>query len=526
MRTALRGAALRAPRGALPRESFQVQVLPPPVGGWNKRDALPLMDQKDAIRLDNWVPDTNAVHLRPGFSTHATINVTATAVESLIQYAPPSTANAKLFAAIPTAIYEVTAAVTASSTAAVVTGLTNGRWQSAQMTNTAGSFLVLVNGADQPRKYDGTTWTTCSVSASGLTRTNLIGLHNHMNRLWFIEENQNHVWYLATSAIEGTLTKFSLPFKQGGKLLAMGSWTRDGGSGPDDFAVFLSSEGEAAVYAGTDPSSSNTSALVGVYNIPEPIGRRCLINAGADLGILTSQGLVSLAQTLGTSSGASSRNAFTDKIGGAFKDQYFASGTAFGWQCIEYPRKNLLFVNVPISERSTQYQYVMNINTGAWCRFTGINSGCWQLLGDDLYFGGNDAVIYKFDAGSDSDNGSRITATMQTAYSMFRTPRTKRIVSARPIFNAPAGYNPPVTIQTDYDTSEPSVNTVAVQTGGTQWDAAQWDSFQWAGGSVPSLAWQGARGTGMAISIAFGIASSEKLFYNGCHVGFEVGNVL
>jgi hypothetical protein len=80
------------------------------------------------------------------------IAATVTAVETLIQYAPPNTANKQLFAAIPTAIYDVTAAVTASSTAAVVTGLTNGRWQHSQMTNTAGSFLVLVNGADQPRK--------------------------------------------------------------------------------------------------------------------------------------------------------------------------------------------------------------------------------------------------------------------------------------------------------------------------------------------------------------------------------------
>jgi hypothetical protein len=55
-----------------PRETFDVRVLPPPIGGWNKRDALPLMDMKDAIQLDNWIPDTNSVHLRSGYSTWAT----------------------------------------------------------------------------------------------------------------------------------------------------------------------------------------------------------------------------------------------------------------------------------------------------------------------------------------------------------------------------------------------------------------------------------------------------------------------
>jgi hypothetical protein len=378
-------------------------MLPPPIGGWNRRDTLPLMSPKDALLLDNWIPDTTSVHLRSGYSVHATINATATAVETLIQYAPANTANNKLFAAIPSAIYDVTAAVTASSTAAVVTGLTNGRWQHTQMTNTAGSFLALVNGADQPRKYDGTTWSTCSVSASGLTRTNLVSVHNHMNRLWFLEENKDYVWYLPTSAIEGTLTQFLLPFRKGGKLLAMGSWTRDGGTGPDDYAVFLTSTGECAIYAGTDPSSSTTSALVGIYALPEPIGRRCLVNAGADLGILTSQGLVPLSRILGMTSGADKRVSFTDKISGQFGDQYQTSGTAFGWQCLEYPKQSLLIINVPLSERGTQHQYVMNESTGAWCRFTGMNAGCWAILGNDaLFFGGNGARRLQIRRGRDA----------------------------------------------------------------------------------------------------------------------------
>lgn len=507
------------------RAPFNIASIPPPVGGWNRRDAIPLMDSKDAIRLDNWIPDTNSVHLRSGYATHAAIAATATAVETLIPYHSTNTATAKLFAAIPTAIYDVTAAATASSTAVAQSSLTNGRWQYDQMTNTSGTYLMLANGADAPRLFDGTTWTTASVTATGLTTSNIISIHNHMNRLWLIEESQLRVWYLATSAIAGIPTPFALPFTMGGKLLAMGSWTRDGGSGPDDFAVFVTSRGEVLVYAGTDPSSSTTSALVGRFHIPEPVGRRCLINAGSDLGILTSQGLVPLSQILGMTTGAASRASFTDKISGQFRDQYQTSGTAFGWQCIEYPKQNLLIINVPISERSTQHQYVMNINTGAWCRFTNINAGCWALKGDELYFGGNDAVVRKFDTGQ-LDGSSNITGTLQSAYGTFGSVQTKRFTMGRPLFLAPSGYNPPVTIQTDYDESEPSVSVVAVAAGGTQWDAAQWDSFQWAGGAVPSLGWQGVTGQGRAASIAFGVSSREALTYNGADIGFEKGTYL
>jgi hypothetical protein len=524
MRTALQDASLRG-NGRIPQSAFQVEILPPPVGGWNKRDALPLMDDKDAIRLDNWIPDTNSVHLRGGFATHAIIEATATAIESLIQYVPPNTTNAKMFAAIPTAIYDVTAAATASATAAVVTGLTNGRWQHSQMTNTAGSFLVICNGADAPRTYNGTTWATCSVTTTGLSISNLIGVHNHMNRLWFIEENQNYVWYLGTSAIAGAMTQFLLPFRKGGKLMAMGTWSRDGGAGPDDFAVFVSNRGEICVYSGTDPSAATTWALLGYYNIPEVIGRRCIHHAGADLGVLTSQGLVSLARILSLPEGAAGRASFTDKISGQFREQYRSTGTLFGWESIEYPKKNLLIVNVPIAERTTQHQYVMNINTGAWCRFTGINGGCWSLLGDNIYFGGNDAVVRKFDS-TTMDGTSNITAVLQSAYSTFRTAVTKHFTMARPIFLAPTQYVPPVTIQTNYDTSEPSISTVVASTSGTQWDAAQWDSFQWAGGDIPTLNWQTIAGEGRAGSIAFGVSSSETLTYNGCDVGFERGGYL
>jgi hypothetical protein len=290
--------------------------------------------------------------------------------------------------------------------------------------------------------------------------------------------------------------------------------------------VFVTSNGECAVYAGTDPSSSTSSALVGVYNIPEPIGRRCLINAGADLGILTSQGLVPLSRILGMTAGAAKRVSFTDKISGQFREQYHTTGTLFGWQCIEYPKENLLIVNVPIAERQTQHQYVMNINTGAWCRFTGIDAGCWSLLGDNIYFGGNGAVVYKFGANEHLDNLSRITGLLQSAYSDMGTTRTKRFVRARPMFLAPSGLDPPVTVQVDYDNTTPATSTVLAGTTGTQWDAGQWDTFQWAGGEGPSLRWQGVQGTGRAVSIAFGVSSAEELVYNGVDIGFETGNWL
>lgn len=522
-------AALKQLRGAtrvLPNsQSHFVDTIPPPIGGWNRRDTIPLMDPRDAIILDNIIPDTTSVHLRSGFAVHATIAATATAIESLIPYTPPNSANRQLFAAIPSAIYDVTAEQTASSTAAVVTGTTNGRWQHDQLTNATGSYLFICNGADAARLYDGSTWTTASVTATGLTIESIVNVHNHMNRFWFVQENALDVWYMSTSAISGAPTQFILPFRKGGKLMAMGSWSRDGGAGLDDLAVFVSSRGECVIYSGTDPDSASTWGLVGIYNIPDVIGRRCLINAGADLAVLTSQGLFALSQVIARSEGAAIQSSITDKISGYFREQYAAVGTLFGWEVEEYPGENLLVVNVPKVERSEQEQAIMNIHTGAWCRFTGINAGCWRRFGDDIYFGGNNGVVYKY-GGEPTDDGENIIATLQSAYSTFGSPKTKRFSMARPLFISPGGYDPPVTVQVDYDTSIPTVTVSEASTAGTEWDVGLWDTFLWAGGAEPSVRWQGIFGEGRAASIAFGISSSEELIYNGCDVGYEQGNFL
>ena len=67
-----------------------------PIGGLNTRDAVDLMPQTDAIRLDNFFPGSTDVSLRKGFTNHVT--GFSAAVHSLLTYHSP-TAN-KLFAVI------------------------------------------------------------------------------------------------------------------------------------------------------------------------------------------------------------------------------------------------------------------------------------------------------------------------------------------------------------------------------------------------------------------------------------------
>ena len=83
---------------------------------------------------------------------------------------------------------------------------------------------------------------------------------------------------LSVQSVAGTVANFPLGavFGRGGRLVAGGTLTHDGGSGPDDYTVFVTSEGEVAVYAGSNPGNADEWAKVGCWFVGEPVGDRPL----------------------------------------------------------------------------------------------------------------------------------------------------------------------------------------------------------------------------------------------------------
>jgi hypothetical protein len=518
MNMAVRRVPLTGPKQLLKQVS-KVVTVPPPTGGWNDRDPLSEMEPEDAIVLDNIIPGTGMASLRLGFASWAT--GLGSYVESLMEYAPPSGTN-QLFGAVPTAIYDVTSAGAVG--AAKVSSLSNGRWQHTMFATSGGNYLVCANGADAVRNYDGSVWTSPSIT--NVTSANLIGVTAHVQRLWFVEKDKLDPWYLPVGAISGAAAKLTIgPFcKAGGYLAAIGSWSRDGGSGPDDMLVLATSKGEVLIYSGTDPSSATTFALVGTFRIAEPIGRRCLVKAGSDLGVLTKIGLVPLSQVLVNSVVTQEKTALTDKIRNAFVRSSATVGSSFGWQVFEHTKSRLIMVNVPVTERVMQYQYVVNADTGAWARFTGIDAGCWSLLGTTAFFGGNDGTVYQF--GTDYlDDDTAVSAVVQQAYSNFGTSQYKHFKAARPLFVGPPGYAPAIEMKVNYDTSPVTLPTPVVPDSGSVWDEATWDVADWSGSVVPSATWQGLTGIGQVGSVAMAFSLTQAFTLNQTDVIFEVGGM-
>jgi hypothetical protein len=81
------------------------------------------------------------------------------------------------------------------------------------------------------RNFDGTTWTTPSIT--GVTSATLINVASYKTRLWFVQKDTTKAWYLGTSSISGAATSLEMgdKFREGGKLLHIGSLSRDSGAG-------------------------------------------------------------------------------------------------------------------------------------------------------------------------------------------------------------------------------------------------------------------------------------------------------
>lgn len=489
--------------------------MPAPVKGWNTRDPLFEMDPAFATILDNYFPQTNFVELRNGNTEHAT-GIGLGSVETLFSYRSGPTK--KLLAAGGGSIYDASSAGAVG--AALASGFASNRWQATNF-NAKG---ILVNGTDAPQSYDGSI-----ISAAGFTGptspSDLFFVHPFKERLFFLENDSASFWYGAVDAATGVLTEFPLGSVHpgGGRALALGTLTIDGGSGIDDILAIFMESGDVLIYAGTDPSSASNFALIGIFNIGRPIGQRPLVKLGADLIVATADGYIPLLPFLRT--GRSQRNlAISDNISGAVNEAVRSFSANFGWQGILYPRANWLLFNVPKVENGQAEQHVMNAITGAWCRFTGMNAACWAVHNDLLYFGGGGGKTFLADDAA-SDDGSNILGDAQSAYRYFGGRAIlKRFTMFRPVIASDAAVNVSMGLGVDFQEAV-GVNSVqSVTTAGTLWNVGLWGTFQWAGGLSVQKGWQssGQIGTAAAVRIKTATASQSVRWFS-TDVLFEDG---
>lgn len=530
-----------------PKRQTAIQVQrPAPIGGINAKNTYADMPSTDAITLENWFPTTGGCKVRGGSKKYSSA-ANGQTINTLMVWNSPTDAsvvsnNQKLLAAAGSVIYDVS--VEGGVGTSLVTGLTSDKWQWTNFVNSAGTFLITVNGADQPVVYTTAGTVTRMTDAVGPTQVTGVGLSSttkfinicsHKQRLWFVEKDSSRAWYGATNALYGTVTLFDFGylFQKGGHLKALFTWTIDGGKGMDDHLVAISSKGEAVVYAGTDPSTANTWSLVGVFYIGSPVGYRCWEKIDGDVAVITQFGLVPLSQALQSTQVNANELAFTDKIQLLISKLISDNFYAFGWQCLVIPKFNMLLINVPQVD-GTYAQYVMNTTLLSWAKFTNFNSSCLAQYYDDLFIAKGNIILKALygnldDVEPNGTGGAKITAVAQQAFDFFDAPgvlKTTKFIKPT-LFAASTAFTYGAKVYEDYKfLNTTDFGTFSATGSVALWDTALWDVSTWAVTLFAQKSFLGSSSLSYGFSTALMVNSATDINWISTAIIYETGGLL
>lgn len=570
-----RAATLQNTRKARPPVGQLIPVAIPTLG-LNMRDAFAVMGPQYAISLVNVTVEDFGIKTRKGYTEWANSIPGVGPVWTLMSYYPAPTVPTlktrvrneislaasmlrapvaqalppagKLFAARGGFIYDVTAGGTGPWTAEVGVGGSGliAFWSWINFQNVAGSFLLACNQLGGYAIYNGA-W-TMPVAGAGVGQINgadpskFCYVTEWKKRLWFIEFNSTHAWYLPVSQITGTVKMFDFgeQFRRGGKLVALVNWTVDGGIGIDDYLVAVSSQGDVVIYKGTDPDTLGEFQLSGVWNVgPLPVGHRAVIMTGADVHILSQFGLTPLSTLLNSPTlGEIEQKRATYVIAPVIASLMQNYNTFDGWQVQSLPAEELLTVNVPPTALQNPGDvFALKVTNGAWSMFKAMPYTCYVSIDSDIFAGTNDGrVVRAFDGTLDNvtiaaptTSGQPILCQVTPAYQAMGAPGLqKRFTLVRPTFLAST--KPTVTVQMliDYGLPvSPVTPSIPIPPPESSWGSAIWGTAHWSAPLGQQLRrWIGTRGAGFAATAQLDYRCTRETLLTTIDYWAEPGGVM
>ena len=479
-----------------------------PIKGWIQSESLATDTEGGASVLENFFPTTRGIRPRGGLLRHATITA---GVKSLMAWR--SGTAERVFASDATSIYEVTAPASPTvQPAAAVTGQTNGFYSSTMFAGTGGDFLVAVNGADARQLYNGSTWTT-SPAITGVSSATLSFVWVFKNRLFFVQKDTMNAWCLAVDAIGGAATQISLSgvFKKGGSLLFGDTWSVNSGDGLNDLCVFVSTTGEVAMFAGTNPADPTNWSQTGRYDIGRPLGPNAAIRAGGDLVIATTDGMIPLSAAMTKDPSALTLAAVSRAIEDEWKRQAVARESSKQWCCVKWVARTMAIIGLPTVGASEVCCYVVNLLTGAWAKYTGWDVSSLVDVGNLVYLGTPGGGVFIAEAGG-TDDGKAYFSTFIGLYDHLRSPtmnKTAKMARTSWLYRKP--FISRVSFSYDYIKQLPPYPNAASHPSLDVWDVGKWDVALWDAGTTEQLKteWVSVANAGFALAPNIQITNSH-----------------
>lgn len=532
---------MNAPRMALASRPQKRMVSVPksiaaPIGGWVTAQNIAASQEGTCLVLDNWFPTTTGLRLRGGNVKIATLGEEP--VESLIGY---NGAAVERFAASDGNIYNITIVADPEvPPAPVVTGQSSNYYSHVNFSTTGGDFLYAVNGTDLALLYDGTNWTpidgASTPAITGADTSSFTHVNVYRNRLYFVSSVENIVYYLPVDSIGGAASALSLSgiFRKGGRPYFTATWSSESGaSSLNDYLVVVSTEGEAAIFQGSFPGGTDWS-LVAVVEISPPLGINGWMKAGGDIVVATERGMVPISAARVKDPAALALDAVSRKIEPTWTKEAFAR-SALPWEIAKWDGKTAFYVNTPVTNATDNpITLVGNLQTGAWCRYTGWDTRCLLVSGGQMYFGSNDGTVRQAEA-SGYDDDMPYNCEVALAWDHLGLPayyKSLRMTKAE--FVTDILFNVRISASTDYTQSFPVAPNVLPDTNPSSlWDVGLWDVAVWDDGAIPitrSTRWLSIGRSGEVFSLQFQVAMGNNRAPNSelaiLHLLYETGGIV
>lgn len=504
-----------------------------PYKGINASDPLIGMEDTYCLFSYNLISGTYGLKVRPGYDDWCT-NVNGNAGNNTVKSILPfiGLTHTNLFAATDEGIYDVTSSSASPTKVVTFTShSTSAGWMEwTHYVTVADHYLVCCDEANGYYHYsEANVWTKPTAGAgagqiNGVNPANLVFVMQWKERLWFIERDSTNAWYLPVGQITGTVTKFDFgnKFRKGGILVGLYSWTRDGGSGPDDYLVAISSAGDVLVYQGTDPSSTNSFALVGQWfagNLPS--GRRVAAKVGGDLWILSLFGIIPLSRLMSGEDATDKGSYVTERITPVMTSMMSTRTTSRGWEIRAVPLDGSMIIGAPLDTSGRYTQIVYGIDRDFWGLYRDIPYITGDAFLGSFYIGTADGRVVKLTG--NTDRGKDILFAVMTSYKP--TNKFTRVGLVRPfwISNSIPSYS--ASAKYDYDLNETygAPSSSGVTSGG--WDSGLWDSALWSGLQMQNN-FSGSTGMGKAVAVAMNGSSNTDSTCIGFEILFDQGGVL
>ena len=494
--------------------SAQTRTYAAPIGGWVSNANMAVQDVQTAVVLENFWPTATGVVPRGGSKRRVTI---PNPVKTLFEYRAGLTGQ--FFVADENNIYAFSdTTLDGTALTATVSGQSNGEYSFLEMQTDGGSFLSLVNGEDYLRIFDGTNWQQVTDVSSPFAVTNvdtraLSHVWAYNNRQFFVEKGTMNAWYLGVNSVAGPAMKLPLAgvFRKGGSLLFGATWSSDSGEDMNDRCVFVTDQGEFALYNG-DPASAEMWSFDGVYDLGAPLGPRAIMSVGGDLIVATKAGLVPLSAALQKDVSQLKLAALSRAIDPDWRHEVLLTGQSDGWRVEKWTSRNMALVVPPLAQTDCAYSFLVNLETGAWARFTGWRVNDLHLLGEALHFGTEDGVVYQCDVGG-TDDGDLIPCRMCLAFDQLNGGSAFKVAHlVRGTFRHTVPFGAQFSVGTNYLPVFPAAPNSVLASEGVEasWDAATWDQCYWASELTDwqiSEKWESVSGHGHALAVQMQLTS-------------------